>query len=191
MHPESNSLNLENIIRGINDGTIKALYSLDEHIAYEPSMSAVLSKLDLFIVHASMENETVNYADIVFSTATYAEKNGTYINFQGHIQRIRPAVSVLEQERSLDGFSMSRLDKFGAHNDRWTKGPKRDARAVWRVCSRIAGALGAKWKYNSSEEVFNEMTNTLEVFKGMSYLKLGTRGMKIKQTTHSTVKVTA
>ncbi len=196
VHPENNSLNLENIIRGINDGTIKALYSLDEHIAYEPRMSAVLSKLDLFIVHASIENETVKFADIVFSNATYAEKNGTYINFQGHIQRIRPAVSVLEQERSLDGFAMSRLDKFGAQNDRWTQGPKRDARAVWRVCSRIAGALGAKWKYNSAEEVFNEMANTLDIFKGMSYLKLGTRGMKTnstsqRQTTNSTAKVTA
>ncbi|TAK57599.1 MAG: 2Fe-2S iron-sulfur cluster binding domain-containing protein [Bacteroidetes bacterium] len=189
VHQEGTGLGFEGILKGITEGTIKALYSLDEHIAYEPRMAAVLPKLDLFILHASVENETTTYADIVLSTATYAEKNGTFTNFQGQVQRIRPAVAVLENERALNGFSMSRLDKFGSHNDRWTKGLKRDARAIWRTSSRIAGALGAKWKYTSSEEVFNEMTTTLEAFKGMSYLKLSGYGMKLKTTITKSISV--
>jgi len=189
IHPDGNGLNFEGIIKGIREGTIKVLYSLDEHIAYDPQVKEAMRMLDLFIVHASLESETTDLADIIFSTATYAEKNGTFINCEGHVQRIRPAVVPLDYERSQADFTTSRLDKFGAQNDRWNKGTKIDARPIWRICSRIAGAMGAKWKYNTAEEVFIEMSTILDTFKGMSYLKLGGRGMKLKKQSYSTAKV--
>ena len=92
-------------------------------------------------------------------------------------------MATLEHERSLDGFSMSRLDRFGAHNDRWMKGTKRDARPTWRICLGIASALGAKWRYAGAEDVFNEIATSREAFKGMSYLKIGTRGAVLKKST--------
>ena len=61
-------------------------------------------------------------ADIVLSASTFAEKHGTMTNFQGHVQRIRPAVAMIEQERVMDGMAMSRWDKFAAPNDTWGKG---------------------------------------------------------------------
>ena len=76
---------------------------------------------------------------------------------------------------------MSRLDKFGAHNDRWTKGPKRDARASWRIVESVAGLLGSKWKYATAEDVFNEMAATLDAFKGLSYMRLGSHGAKLNR----------
>ena len=177
--PVANSLGFDGIIKGIYEGKIKALYSLDDSIAVDPNVAEALTKLDICIVHASNENETTAHADIILSASTYAEKNGTFTNFEGRVQRIRPAVTTLEQDRALDGFAMSRLDKFGAPNDRWTKGAKRDARPSWRIITMVANAvLGAKWKYNTSEEVFTELASSVEHFKGMNYMRIGSKGTK-------------
>ena len=95
------------------------------------------------------------------------------------MQRIRPAVATLEVDRALDGLSMSRLDRFGAHNDRWMKGVRRDARPSWHIVRSVAAALGAKLKYNTAEDVFNEIAQKVEPFKGLSYLKIGSKGVPL------------
>lgn len=179
VRPTEHGLAFNDIIAGIKAGKIKALYCLEDNIAIYPAIAEALSKLEFLVVHASNENETTTLAEVVLSSSTYAEKHGTFTNFQGHVQRIRPAVATADQERGQDGFAMSRLDKFGAHNDRWTKGPKRDARPSWRIVASVAGLLGAKWKYTSAEDVFNELTTTVEAFKGLSYMRLGVQGAKI------------
>ena len=69
---------------------------------------------------------STNYADIVFPASTFAEKNGTYLNGFGILQRIRPAVATSELDRALDGMNMSRLDKFGTKFDSWASGKKID-----------------------------------------------------------------
>ena len=38
--------------------------------------------------------------------------------------------------------------------------------------------MGAKWKYASETDVFNDIAASVPSFKGMSYLRLGFRGMK-------------
>ena len=176
------ALDLESVLEGINAGSIKALYVIDEDLAADPDLAEVLSKLDLLIVHASSVNETTKIADIVLSSSTYAEKHGTIVNFQGHVQRLRPAVATAEMDRALDGFSMSRLDKFGAPNDRWTKSLKREARPTWRILTNVAGALNSRWKFNTAEDVFNEIASTVGAFKGLTYAKIGSRGMKLRKS---------
>ncbi len=189
VNPDHQS-NTPAIIKGIREGAIKVLYAVEEDVAAIPEFADVLPKLDFLIVHASIENETTKIADVVLSSATFAEKHGTFVNFQGRVQRIRPAVATEELDRALDGFSMSRLDKFGAHNDRWTKGPKQDARPTWRILTAVANALGAKWKYASAEDVFREIATRLQTFREMSYLKLGSRGLMLnKQAQPAAVKV--
>jgi len=168
------------IVRGIREGTIKALYVLNDDIAAIPEFKDVLSNLELLIVHSPYSNETTRMADIVLPNSTYAEMHGTFVNFQGRVQRIRPAIAAIEQDRALDGFAMSRWDKFAAHNDKWGKGSKRDCRPSWRILHAIASALGTKWKYNLSEDVFKEITEKVPAFKGLSYLKIGTRGTTIQ-----------
>ena len=181
--------NAENILNGIANGTIKVLYLLEDNIAENVVVANVLSKLDFLIVHSSNHNATTKHADVVFSASTYAEKNGTFTNFQGNVQRILPAVATLEQDRALDGFAMSRLDKFGSQFDRWMKGEKRDARSSWKIILGVANAMNppgggnAKWKYNSAEDVFKEIANSIPSFSGMSYFKLGNKGMKVKKET--------
>ncbi len=178
---DSSESNLPGLIEMLQTGKIKFLYVLDDDIAADPVFADAISKLDYLVVHASNENETTKRADVVLASSTYAEKNGTMINFQGRIQRIRPAVTSLEKDRALDGLAMSRLDKFGAQNDRWAKGMQCDSRSSWRITCSIANVLGAKWRYAAAEEVFQEIASTIPSFKGLTYPKVGMNGANLGQ----------
>jgi NADH-quinone oxidoreductase subunit G len=173
---------MKTLLEDVQKGTVKALYVIDDDLVADPSVADVLSRLDFIAVHASNENGLTAIADVVLASSTFAEKHGTVTNFQGRVQRIRPAVATAEQDRALDGFAMSRLDKFGSHNDRWTRGARRDARPTWRVLTNLAGVLGAKWKYSTVEDVFNEMAATIPAFRGLSYLRIGSQGMMLSKT---------
>jgi NADH-quinone oxidoreductase subunit G len=170
---------LPEILHGIASGTIKALYVMEEDIAALPEFAKVLGKLELLIVHSPLRTATTDRAHIVLSCSTWAEKNGTFVNFQRRLQRIRPAVATLEQDRALDGFAMSRWDTFAAPNDRWGKPVKKDARPSWRIAAAVAFALGAKRRYNSAEDVFKEMSEKIPVLKGLSYRTIGNRGLSL------------
>jgi len=191
IHPGEGGLDLPGMIRAIREGTVKALYVLEDDIAQLPGLAAVLPNLQVLIVHSSLQNSTTELADIVLSASTYAEKNGTFTNFRGHIQRIRPAVSTLDQDRALDGFAMSRWDKFASHNDRWGKPNKRDARPTWRILAAVATAFGSKLKYTTSEDVFKEITEKIPALKGMSYQKLGSSGLPMQVPAHQSVPASA
>jgi NADH-quinone oxidoreductase subunit G len=179
VHPRDGGHDFQGILNAINEGQVKALYVLDDNIAALPGVATVLGKLQFLVVHSSLENETTALADIVLASSTYAEKNGTFTNFEGMVQRLRPSVAVLEVDRSLDGFAMSRLDKFGTQFDRWGRGIRRDARSTWRILVTLANAMGKKYRYNTAEEVFNEIVTAVPSFKDMSYRRIGNRGMKL------------
>ena len=186
---DSSEANLPGLIEMLQTGKIKFLYVLDDDIAADPVFADAISKLDYLVVHASNENETTKRADVVLASSTYAEKNETMTNFQRRVQRIRPAVTTLEKDRALDGLAMSRLDKFGAQNDRWTKGMQCDSRSSWRITCSIANVLGAKWRYAAAEEVFKEIASTIPSFRGLTYLKVGMNGAILGQKKESvTVK---
>lgn len=105
------------------------------------------------------------------------------------IQRIRPAVSVAEIDRSLDGMSMGRLDKFGTKWDRWATGKKINALPTWKIIILLAKAMGSKIKFNMAEEIFDEMSNTIDAFKGLDYDMISNFGLKIKTEISNKVKV--
>jgi len=177
--PGEGGLDAEGIARGIQGGAIKALYVLEEDVAALPEFAAVLSNLQFLIVHSSVINKTTEVADIVLSSSTYAEKHGTFTNFQGRVQRIRPAVATLEADRARDGFAVSRWDRFAAGNDRWGRPIKKDARPSWRILAAVGNAMGSKMRFTSAEDVFKEISERVPGFKGMSFLKLGARGLDL------------
>jgi NADH-quinone oxidoreductase subunit G len=172
---------LGSIIKSVNDGKIKAIFSIDDDIvASNPGLENVIAKLDLLIVCSTNFDKTASLADIIFPSATYAEKNGTMINFQGIIQRLRPAVTTVELDRSMDGMSQSRLDKFGTRFDKWAQGRQRDAKSAWKIISSLSNTIGYKMKYNSVEDVFDEITKSINGFKGLDYDDIGESGAKLK-----------
>ncbi len=128
----------------------------------------------------SVKNTFSNEANVLLPLSTYAEINGTFINFQNRIQRIRPAVTTIEQERLPGEFSLSRLDKFGAPNDRWTHGKKFNSRPGWIILKQIAKGFNVDFKFENSEEVFIELCNSFKHLRGLSYDTIDDKGYKIK-----------
>jgi NADH-quinone oxidoreductase subunit G len=172
---------LNGILEAVIERKIKALFLIDDDIvSANPEIETALAKLDLFIVCSTNFGKTTSLADIVFPSAAYAEKNGTMVNFQGIIQRLRPAVAAEELDRSIDGMSLSRLDKFGTKFDRWAQGNKIDAKSSWKIISSLSNTMGYKMKYNIAEDVFEEITNSIPAFKGLDYDDIGESGVKIK-----------
>lgn len=189
--PSKNGFDFSGIIKSIREGKIKALYILEDDIINDnPELENVFAKLDLLMIHATNFNKTSSIADIVFPATTYAEKNGTFINFQGRAQRLRPAIATLDIDRALEGMALSRLDKFGTQFDRWAQGKHYDARPSWKIITGLASAMGHKLKYNMAEDIILEMKNSTEAFKGLDYDELGDLGMQIKSAnSKSTIKI--
>lgn len=174
-------LNYSNLSDGINNGSIKAVYLMDDNIVdKDPSLEALFSKLDFLIVHSSNMSKTAGMADVLFPSAAFAEINGTLVNFNKRVQRLRPAVALKEADRSLDGMNVSRLDKFGTGYDRWAQGRKRDALSGWKIISMIAAQLNNKFKYDTAEDVFNEIVRSIPEFAGLDYELIGKNGSDLK-----------
>lgn len=190
VQPSKTGSEIQGILNAIKEKKIKALYLIEDDIveAY-PEFENALAGLDLFIIHSTNYNKSTVLADIIFPAATYAEKNGTFVNINGMVQRIRPAVAVVEQDRALDGMSMSRLDKFGTQWDRWASGKKINALPTWKILTSLAKAMGSKLKFNMAEEVFAEIANSIDAFKGLDYDIIGELGTKIKTEISNKVKV--
>ena len=180
VRPQDGGLGFAQILESVKEGKIKAIYALEDDLQSIPGIEEILAKLEFFAVHATNESKITAIADVILSSSTFAEKNGTMTNFQSRVQRIRPAVTTLDKDRQMDNFSQSRWDKFAAHNDRWGKGPRRDARPSWKIVASIATVMGTKMKYSSSEEVFGELSLKIDAFKGLSYLKIGLKGAQLK-----------
>jgi len=178
--PSESGLDFEGMRRAIKDKNIKALLIMeDDIISSFKDIENILANLDLLVVLSSNFNKTTAMADIVFPSATYAEMNGTFVNTDGVIQRIKPAITTVDVDRALDDFELSRLDKFGSEFDRWATGTKLDAKPGWKILKSIAGLLGKKMKFNMAEEIFEDMAAHIDAFKGLSYDDVGNSGVKL------------
>jgi NADH-quinone oxidoreductase subunit G len=190
VQPSKSGLDIQSILNLIKEKKIKALYLVEDDIVEAfPEFENAIAGLELLIVHSTNHNRSTALADLIFPAATFAEKNGTFVNVNGTVQRIRPAVSVVEQDRALDGMSMSRLDKFGTKWDRWATGKKINALPSWKILASVAKAMGSKLKFNMAEEIFAEMANTIEAFRGLDYDVIGELGAKVKSVISNKVKV--
>lgn len=179
--PSKQGLNFDGIITGITEGRIKALYVIeDDLISSDSNLENILAKLDLLVVHSSNFNRTTSLADIIFPASTFAEKNGTIINFEGRVQRIKPSMTTVESDRSLDGLELSRLDKFGTQFDNWNKSLKYDARPTWKILIGLSAILGNKMKYILAEDIFMDLVSINSAFKGMNYDSIGDFGIQLK-----------
>ncbi|MEO8664025.1 MAG: molybdopterin-dependent oxidoreductase [Ignavibacteria bacterium] len=182
--PNSNGLKLLGInpytnsnIENLSSGKIKMLFVMNDDITRLPGSDVFLKNMETCIQQCAIHNGFSQTASVIFPSATYAEINGTFVNFQNRIQRLRAAVTTLEQERLIGEFSVSRLDKFGAMNDRWTHGTKFNARPGWKILKLIASAMGIEFRFENSEDVFIELCSTIPQMNGYDYESVGKTGI--------------
>jgi assimilatory nitrate reductase catalytic subunit len=92
------------IIDAIDRGEIKALWI----VATNPLVSFVnqeklrktLAKLDLLVVQDAFMSDTAEIADVVFSAATWGEKEGSYTNSERRVNRANKAVEPIGDTKS-------------------------------------------------------------------------------------------
>ena len=161
-------VNKSNILANINSGKIKAMYVMEETFDDYPELLSALDKLEFLVVHSHNQNTLSLKADVVFPASTYAEIEGTYTNRDGRVQHFKPALVTKENLRYM-GLNLSRLDKFGAKNDRWTNHENRGCRQSWRILQGVSGKLRNEWTYKKSKDVFADIEVNNEAFKGMDY----------------------
>jgi predicted molibdopterin-dependent oxidoreductase YjgC len=143
------------------DGRLKFLYILHTDIASifkEEAVRDALSKVETVIYHGTNLNNTIPSATHVLPAATYAEKDGTFTNFQGRVQRIFPAVAPLGQSRT-----------------------------TLEILRDLGRKLGTDVKSAQASEVFLELASKIKSFAGLTYGTIGLSGRLVNEVPEGAV----
>src|SRR6185503_17722843 len=105
--PAKPGLTITELMNGVLDGRIKALYIMGENpILSDPNTNHVrgaLSEIEFLVTQDIFLNETAQLADVVLPGVSFAEKEGTFTNTERRVQRVRPALPIRgEARRDLD-----------------------------------------------------------------------------------------
>ena len=98
-----NGMTITEMIPGILEGKIKALYILGEDpILSDPDSNHIrhcLNECDFIVLQEIFPSETSRYADVMLPGVTFAEKTGTYTNTERRIQLVQKAIEPLGEAR--------------------------------------------------------------------------------------------
>jgi NADH-quinone oxidoreductase subunit G len=86
---------------------------------------------------------TAQQADVVLPAQSWAERDGTYTNYERRVQHFEPGMM-----------------------------PIGESRPDWRIVALLANELDASWNYSGAGSVFAEIAAKVAAFAGMSYAKL-------------------
>jgi NADH-quinone oxidoreductase subunit G len=124
------------IFAGALDGSIKMLYIMgsDPATRYQnPELARrALEAADFVVVQELFLTETAKLADIVLPAASFAEKDGTFVNIEGREQKIKQALK-----------------------------PAGDCRPDWRIIADLMGRLGTPVPYFSARDIYREYTRAI------------------------------
>ncbi|KEO83783.1 formate dehydrogenase subunit alpha [Tumebacillus flagellatus] len=140
-------LNNHQMIEGVTNGKLKALYLFGEEMSLVDSNSnhveSVFEKLDFFVVQDIFFSRTARYADVVLPAAPSLEKEGTFTNTERRIQRFYQALK-----------------------------PLGDSKPDWQIIQLVANRFGANWKYEHPSDIMAEAATLANIFAGVSYERL-------------------
>ena len=107
-------------------------------------------RVGLFVFSGTNENATVPLAHWILPSAAYVEKDGTFVNCHGRVQRIGKAFPPLE-----------------------------DSREDWRILLDLAGLLGLTFDWSEPREIFLGLAEAEPPFAGLSYEAIGDQGVEV------------
>ena len=153
--PETPGYRLDQMMSGLHDGRIKALYLIGENPSQtEPNAHHVdegLAGLEFIVSQDIFLNDGMaKHADVVLPASSFAEKDGTFTNTERRINRVRAGVPCPGQ---------ARVDRD--------------------IVIDLARALGAEWPdYPDAESVWNELADLAPNWYGIRYDRLEEQGMQ-------------
>ena len=116
----------------------------------EGKVRELSEKVELFVFSGTNENPTASFAHWVLPTSSYVEKDGTFVNCDGRVQRIGSAFP-----------------------------PLGDSREDWRILLELAGLLGLPLEWLDPKQIFLGLAQTEAPFAGLSYEAVGDQGAQI------------
>lgn len=166
--PIQDGVGVNELIKAIQTKHIKCMLVMNDDLTDQPDLLEELQNLEFLITLSSNHSKITEIANVTFALSTYAEVEGTFTNIDARVQHFTPTVVTKENLHRM-GLKMSRLDKFGAHNDHWTQKEHRDCKPGWKIITQISNSMGASWHFNTAHDVFNEISKQLHPFNGMNY----------------------
>ncbi len=145
----------QQIIQKAKQGEIDVLYVFGHDLVKllgKEAVEQIAKHVKLFVFQGSNVNDTCQYAHLNLPSSVYAEKEGTFTNFQQRVQRIWPAFQ-----------------------------PLGEAKSDWAIVSLLSEKLGAPLTYKGSQEIFNDIAQQVAPFAEMSYEKISDQGMILKK----------
>jgi formate dehydrogenase major subunit len=138
------------------DGRFKALWAIGYDVLlsnpHALHTTRAMDRLELVIVQDLFMTATARrFADVFFPACSSFEKNGTFMNAERRIQRVRQVIP-----------------------------PAGASKADWEILCAMAGAMGHAegFVYDGAEAIWNEMRSICEGARGMSYARLETAGLQ-------------
>ncbi|MDH5491304.1 MAG: formate dehydrogenase subunit alpha, partial [Myxococcales bacterium] len=152
--PEGAGLTIPDMFDAAHAGTLRALWVTAEDVAQsDPNTEHVvgaLEKLDLLIVQEIFMSETAKLAHVVLPGASYLEKEGTFVNSDRRIQRVRRAIPPI-------GEAVPDLE----------------------IYQRVAERMGADLGFGSPPDpskVMDEIAALSPLWRGVSYARIDEEG---------------
>jgi len=99
-----------------------------------------LQQCDLVVMQHLFLTPTAEYAHVVLPTTVFGEERVTFTSTE---RRIQLAEQVIEPPEGIE--------------------------PAWLQLTRVAQAMGADWKYDSSAEVMNEISSVVPIYSGANY----------------------
>lgn len=148
IHAEPGS-RVPEIGREIAEGHLRALVVLGEDVVEHGIQAAWLEKLELLVVLDSRQTRTASLAHYAIPGASFAEKEGTFINSEGRIQRLSSAIaSPGEAQPELSSLSV------------------------------LLRALGERVPQGAAA-VYGEMAHSMTPFWGITWEAIGSQGVRL------------
>jgi formate dehydrogenase major subunit/formate dehydrogenase alpha subunit len=162
------------MIPGILDGNIKALYIMGEDpLMSDPDTNHIrrcLDACDFVVLQDIFPTETMPFADVLLPATSFAEKSGTFTNTERRIQLVRKAIESpgeARQDWQIIADIAKRLLSEGGRN--------------------ISEGEYSNWDYSSSEEIMVEIAALTPSYAGVSHARLErgeTFQWPVKDATH-------
>ena len=154
--PSRAGLNLLKMMDAAEQGQLKALWVIGYDIGLTnpnaESTLAALRSLDFLVVQDLFLTETARLVGTVFLPACSSfEKDGTFMNSERRIQRVRKAIE-----------------------------PCGESRTDWEIICQVARKMGkgASFAFRSAEEIWDEIRSVWPAGAGISYERLASNGLQ-------------
>ena len=145
LEPEP-GLRIPNMLDAAVDGSFRGIYIQGEDILQsDPDthhVAAGLAAMECVVVQDLFLNETANYAHVFLPGSTFLEKDGTFINAERRIGRVR---KVMQPKAGM---------------------------ADWEITLAVAKAMGLEMHYDHPSEIMDEIARLTPTFAGVSFKKL-------------------